>query len=220
MIRVLIVADVRLYRDGLTHVLERRPGILVVGSASDGDQALGGAADLSPDVMLLDMAMPGAASTVQLLAEGMPTLRIVGLAVTESEEHVIAYIQAGIAGYVARDGSLDELVATIERTTRGELVCPAKITAALARRVASLTATEAASGLPRLSNRERQVAALVDRGMSNKQIAQELHIEVTTVKQHVHNILEKLHVHRRGEAAARLRRPSSVPTFQVASPIA
>jgi len=214
MIRVLIVADVRLYRDGLTQVLERRPGFLVVGSAPDATRALGEAANLSPDVLLLDMTMRGAAATVQLLVERMPTLKIVGLAVTESEEDVIACIKAGISGYVARDGGLEDLVATIERP--GELP---KITFALARRVASLATAAAAAGLPRLSYRERQVVDLVDRGMSNKQIAQELNIEVTTVKQHVHSVLEKLQVHSRGEAAAQLRRPALVPPSQAAGPI-
>ena len=102
MIRVLIVADVRLYRDGLTHVLERRPGILVVGSASDGDQALGGAADLSPDVMLLDMAMPGAASTVQLLAGYGKYLRLAWnwRAGTIYERIVPRFARTGIASSV------------------------------------------------------------------------------------------------------------------------
>jgi len=213
MIRVLIVADVRLYRDGLTQVLERRPGFLVVGSAPDAARALNEAENLAPDVALLDMKMPGAALTVQLLADKLPTLRIVGLAVTESEEDVMACMKAGISGYVARDGSLEDLVATLERP--GELP---KITFALATRVASLATVVVAAGLSRLSCREREVVDLLDRGMSNKQIALKLNIEVTTVKQHVHSILEKLHVRTRGEAAARLRCPALVPRFQAGSP--
>ncbi len=137
MIRVLIVADVRLYRDGLTQVLERRPGFLVVGSAPDAARALAEAVNLSPDVVLLDMTTPGAASTVQVLAQRVPSLRIVGLAVAESEENVVACIEAGVSEYVARDGSLEDLVATMERS-RDEMVCPPRITRALARRVASL----------------------------------------------------------------------------------
>jgi len=205
MIRVLIVADVRLYRDGLTQVLERRPGFLVVGSAPDAARALGDAVNLSPDVVLLDMTTPAAAPTVRVLAEKMPSVRIVGLAVAESEENVIACIEAGVSEYVARDGSLEDLVATMERS-RDEMVCPPRITRALARRVASLATAGVATDLPTLSRREQEVVALLDRGLSNKEISQDLNIEVTTVKQHVHSILEKLQVHTRGEAAARLRR--------------
>src|SRR5947208_5051428 len=138
MIRVLIVADVRLYRDGLTQVLKRRPRVSVVGSAIDGTTALREVAKLSPDVVLLDMGMPSAASTVQTLARGMPAVRIVGLAVNESAEEIVRCIQAGVAGYVTRDGSLEDLVAALESVTRGEMRCPPNVTAALARRVSSL----------------------------------------------------------------------------------
>jgi DNA-binding NarL/FixJ family response regulator len=112
---------------------------------------------------------------------------------------------------VSREGSLEDLISALDSVSRGELLCPPRIAAGLRRRVAALAAARAPVG-PRghLTRREAEVAGLIDAGLSNKQIAQRLCIEVPTVKNHVHNILEKLQVHRRGEAAAMLRHDAIV----------
>ncbi len=128
------------------------------------------------------------------------------LAVSEVESDVLAWAEAGVVGYVPREASLEDLVSTIEAVVRGELRCSPRIAATLFRRVTKLSANRrhTPQGI-HLTPRELEILDLIDHGLSNKQIAGKLGIEVATVKNHVHNILEKLQVNRRGEAAARMR---------------
>lgn len=202
---VLIAVGVRLYREGLARLLTEQAGIVVKGIAADQVSAVVKAQTLSPDIILLDTGLPDSLTTVRALLQVAPTSRVVALAVTETEAEVISYAEAGVSGYVTRDGSFEELVATIRSVASGELFCPPRIAAVLLRQVA-----RAAAGLGqdfrRLTTRELQIVQLIEEGFSNKEIACRLCIEVSTVKNHVHNILEKLGVTRRGEAAARVRR--------------
>jgi two-component system, NarL family, nitrate/nitrite response regulator NarL len=202
--RIFIVADIRLYREGLARCLGENYD--VVGAASDGRDAVQGVSELRPELVLLDMAMLESAGTVRAIGELAPEVRVVALAVPETEGHVLACAEAGISGYVPREASLGDLVATIDSIASGEVVCSPRIVAGLFRRVARLAA-ERPPDSPHtlLTNREAQIVALIDEGLSNKEIARRLFIEVATVKNHVHNILEKLQVHRRAEAAATVR---------------
>jgi two-component system, NarL family, nitrate/nitrite response regulator NarL len=203
--RILIVADVWLYREGLEHCL--RENYDVVGSIADGPEAVQRVLELRPELALVDMAMLESAETVRAIVGVDPHVRIVALAVPETEVHVLACAEAGISGYVPREASLRDLNATIDSVLSGNGVCSPRIVAGLFRRVAGLAADRPPNSPHRiLTNREMQIIDLIDDGLSNKEIAQRLFIEVTTVKNHVHNILEKLQVHRRAEAAAALRR--------------
>ena len=131
---------------------------------------------------------------------------MVALGVADADDHVLGCAEAGVAGYVPRDASLDDLVAVIESAFRGEAICSPRIAGSLLRRIATLAAGQNGTmPLAHLTGREREIVRLIDRGLSNKEIARDLGIEVATVKNHVHNILEKLQVRRRGEAAARMR---------------
>src|SRR6266699_2074321 len=206
MIRVLIVGDVRLYREGLAQILDRNPRIQASGTAATRGAAVASARDMRPDIVLLDMAMPESGETVQDLAEVDSGLKVVAIGLAEAEGSVLSCAEMGVAGYVPREGSLEDLVAAVESVGRGELLCSPRIAGTLLRRLASLAlerGTESESA--KLTRREKEVMGLIDRGLSNKDIARELGIELATVKNHVHNILEKLQVHRRGEAAARVR---------------
>jgi two-component system, NarL family, nitrate/nitrite response regulator NarL len=202
---IFIVADIRLYREGLARCLAENCD--VVGTASDGEEAVQGVIELRPDLVLLDMMMLESASTVRAIVELDSRVRVVALAVPETERHVVACAEAGISGYVPRQASLQDLVATIDRVAKGEALCSPRIVAGLFRRVAALAA-ERPPDSPRtmLTAREAEIVDLIDQGLSNKEIAGQLFIEVATVKNHVHNLLEKLQVHRRAEAAARVRR--------------
>ncbi len=206
MIRVAIVADTRLYREGLAQVLSRDSRICVAATVARRDEALASLPDLQADVVLVDMAMPESLGALRAIVERVPDGRVIAIGVLEDDDEVLSCAEVGAAGYVPREASLDDLVTVIESVARGEAICSPRVTASLLRRVAALAAGNG-GGLPRaqLTSREREIVGLIDRGLSNKEIARDLGIEVATVKNHVHNILEKLQVHRRGEAAARVR---------------
>jgi len=139
--RIAIVARIRLYREGLADVLGRQDGIEVVGSASDGDAGVATVRALQPDIALLDMTMLDNADTVRALREAAPGVRVVALAVPETEPHVLACVEAGIAAYVPREGSLGDLVATVQGVARDEVECSPRIVASLFGRVAASAAT-------------------------------------------------------------------------------
>ena len=204
MTRVLIVSDIRLYRDGLVEILRECDRIRVVGAVSNGRDTLPAVAELEPEVVLLDMALPENLATVSAVARTVPDVNVVALGVPEQE--VIACAEAGISGFVPRDGSVDDVLAAVVSAVRGELTCSPRIARGLLRRVTTLAGRSGPPEEPyRLTPRESEIAHLIERGLSNKEIALKLRIEVSTVKNHVHNILERLNVNRRGEAAARLR---------------
>src|SRR5574341_293031 len=160
MSRILIVADVRLFREGLTHVLGRHPSMRVVGSVSGDGDVVSEITHLSPDVVLVDMVIPQANALIKRIRHAHGETNIVGLCVRESEADVLRCLESGISGYVPRDGSIRDLVATLESASRGEMICPPRITAALARRVTSLADIHTTSSKT-LTYREKEVTALV-----------------------------------------------------------
>ena len=211
MIRLLVIAEVRLYRDGLAEALGRRAEVSVVGLTGEWVDGVQLAADRSPDVVLLDVGVPDVGAVTRALLTHAPAAKVVGLGVAECEESVIACIEAGMTSYVPCEASIDDLVAVVESVVSGRLLCPANIVAALARRLSMLSTASNQTNHAKLTARELEVADQLDKGMSNKEIAALLHIEVPTVKNHIHRILEKLRAHSRGEAAARLRADVPAP---------
>jgi DNA-binding NarL/FixJ family response regulator len=203
--RVIIVSDVRLFREGLAHSLMRERAIEVAGVYGSADEAISALHETTPDVVLCDISQAHGLTAVRRLVAAQPPARIVAFAVAPDESDVVACAEAGIAGYVPRDGTVDDLVRAVEHATRGEALCSPRVAGNAFRRLARLskTAGPPATGL---SPRELEIVGLIDEGLSNKQIARRLVITVATVKNHVHNILEKLNVRRRTEAAEVLRR--------------
>jgi DNA-binding NarL/FixJ family response regulator len=164
------------------------------------------------DIVLVDADLPGAGALVREVAQRPCDPKVGVLGVEEAREEILPLVEAGITGYVTREGSIADLFASVECAVRGESVASPRMVATLMKQVASLTRERRSSqeaGI--LTTRERQIAGLIEEGLSNRDIARRLEIELPTVKNHVHNILEKLHVHRRGEAAARLRTASAQP---------
>jgi two-component system nitrate/nitrite response regulator NarL len=211
MTRVLIVGGIRLYREGLAQMLGRRSGLAVVSVKSNQGEAAADLEELKPDVVLIDLAAAGSHSTVQEVRRLAPGVPVVALGVAELEGDVLACAEAGVAGYVTREGSVEDLVAAVESAARGELRCSPWIAGSLLRRVATLAAGRQPSPpQAHLTTRESEIVRLIEQDLSNKQIAARLGIEVATVKNHVHNLLEKLQVHRRGEAVRRCR-PQAAP---------
>lgn len=205
---VVIITPVRFYREGLAHVLGGVPTVDVVDVAADPDEALSALLQHEPDVVLLDVPVAAATSTVHHVVEVVPRTRVVALGVQETEAEVLAWAEAGAHGYVSCESSIDELVAAVEAAGRGELLCPTAIAGALLRRVGRLAGAGGGGPSPadRLTSREQEIVELMARGLSNKQIAHSLDIALPTVKNHVRNIFEKLEVHRRADALLRLGR--------------
>jgi two-component system nitrate/nitrite response regulator NarL len=208
--RIFILSDVRLYREGLAWSLSQRPEVEVIGAAALSAEALAQIAGSRPTAVLLDFATPGALDLPKELDRSLPGIKVIAFAVSEVDHDLIACAEAGIAGFVTRDGSVDDLVRSILNTLRGEVACSPRIAGLLFRRLAALSeAKREPPTTSALTRREREIAELVNEGLSNKEIARSLRIGAATVKNHVHNILEKLQVSRRGEAAARLRGETS-----------
>lgn len=157
-----------------------------------------------PDVVLLDIGAPDGLLALRELAGTVPGVRILAITVPDRESDVVACAESGAAGFVTRGASLEELVDALESVARGEVLCSPRITAALVQRVGLLARERA--GEHQLTQREREILTLIDAGFSNKSIAQRLSIEVPTVKNHVHRIIEKMGVTNRAQAAARFRR--------------
>lgn len=205
-IRLVVVSDVRLYRDGLAQILGGESRLAVVGTASDAEAAVQLALTKTPDVALVDMGMPQSVTTVREMAARAAIVKIVALAVREDEQDLVACAAAGVAAYVTRGASVADLVQALDGVARGELLCSPQTAATLWRRLAAFArgvgGSEHANPLTR---REREIGTLLEDGLSNKEISVRLGIEVATVKNHVHNVLEKLQVHRRAQAAARLK---------------
>ena len=208
---LLIVTPIKLYRDGIAHFLGSSNEVCVLGTADESTDTVSLARELVPNVILLDMALDDSRAMARAMRAAVPQAMIVALAIPESEGYVVSCAEAGISAYVPRDGSLDELLSTILRAADGEAVCPPQIAGGLFRRVATLASQReppppAVRPVARLTAREAEVMALIDDGLSNQQIARRLCIEVPTVKNHVHSILDKLGASSRSEAAARARK--------------
>jgi DNA-binding NarL/FixJ family response regulator len=206
--RVLLLSDVHIVRYGLDVVLRAaRPLWIITTSATPADAI--DAPDDS-DVVLLDMSMLDALECARELS-ARRQCRVVAFAAVDSDDALLAYVEAGIVGFVPREGSVADLIAAVEGALSGEARLSPRLTGTLMRRLAQLgsgrTSEPTSSNLTR---REREILRLIDEGLSNKQIAARLTIELATVKNHVHHILEKTHARRRGEAAALLRSPRRV----------
>jgi two-component system, NarL family, nitrate/nitrite response regulator NarL len=209
-IRVLVASDIRLYREGLERVLRESPDFTLVGSAGSAAEAMGQTQTLGADVALLDMAMSGAFTVAKEVARVGGSSKIVALGMSEDETQVLNCAQIGVAGYVTRDGSVEDVVAAIKAAARGEVHCSPKVAGSLFRRIAAMsTERPRRTGNGGLTPREGQILKLVQQGMSNKMISRALSIELATVKNHVHSILVKLDIHRRAEAISLLYRGGS-----------
>jgi two-component system nitrate/nitrite response regulator NarL len=203
LIRACIVSDVRLYRDGLAEILAGQRQIAVVASLAYGEGDLAAAEQVQPEVVLLDVAGPEGEAALRRFVGRLPEAHFVALTVSDSEAQIVACAEAGVEGFVTRTSSLTELVAAVESASHGESACSPRIAAVLLRRVQTLSRGRPRTGpAKRLTPRENEVLELVSAGLSNKQIARQLSIELSTVKNHMHNILEKLGVHQRTDAAA------------------
>lgn len=207
VIGVFLVSDVALHRNGLACLLDASERIRVLGAATPNQEAIAEVHRVHADVALLDLPPAKARSFARLLGDALPNVKCVAVGLQEAEEEVIACAEAGICAYVTPEASPDELATALEGAFRDELLCSPQVAGGLMRRVGMLARQHSTGSNPdqMLTPREREVLGLLGQGCSNKEIAGRLCIEVLTVKSHVHNIFEKLGVHRRAKAAAMIR---------------
>jgi DNA-binding NarL/FixJ family response regulator len=206
MKRVFIISEVRLYREGLARLLRRDRRLELVGASGDVPEALERLAGLErpPEAVLLDVPAPAGLEGLAQLGAAVPAARIIVLNVSDRDERgLIAWAEAGVGGLLARDVDLDDVAQAVQTTVSGGTVCSPKLAALLLQRLARSPEERPVSSP--LTSREREIAELLEQGMSNKEIAASLQIELPTVKNHVHSILTKLKASRRGQAAAILR---------------
>jgi two-component system NarL family response regulator len=204
-IRVLIVDDHALFRRGLVMVLEQEKDIELVGEAGDGAEAVNIAQDTMPDVVLMDVRMPrrgGIEATSQIKAIA-PHTKILMLTISDEEADLYDAIKAGASGYLLKEISIDEVADAIRQVNAGQSMISPSMASKLLTEFATMvkkTDEKPAAAQPRLTEREMEVLRLVAKGRNNRDIAKELFISENTVKNHIRNILEKLHLHSRMQA--------------------
>jgi DNA-binding NarL/FixJ family response regulator len=212
MITVAIVDDNRLVREALTAMLDRLPDLRVVGASVADPAFIEGA---KPDVLLLDVGLGDEDSlrVATALTKQAPGTKIIVMDLIPMNEDIVQFVNAGVSGFVLKDATFDEFVATIRSVAAGGKVLPPRMAESLFSQIASAAASAAAThGREhvledvRMTKREREVVELIGEGLSNKEIAQRLNIAAHTVKSHVRNVMEKLALHTRLQIAAYSRR--------------
>jgi len=206
-IALVLIDDNRLLREGIAAMIHTQPGLKVLAAFADVEEALRKVREAKPDVVLLDFGLEnhdslGLTSTVH---DEVPEARVIVMGLLPVQEDVADYVRAGASGFVMKDASFEEFIATIRKVAGGAQVLPQALTSSLFSQITSHSSRGSRARMiesVRLTERERQVIALLGEGLSNKAIASRLHIAVHTVKSHVHNILEKLALHSRLEVAA------------------
>ncbi|MFC1957357.1 response regulator [Chloroflexota bacterium] len=199
-LRILIVDDSPLFREGLSSLLSNYPDIQIVGQASDGNEALEKAREVMPDVILMDIIMPrcDGMEATRMIREEMPHIKVVMLTVSESEENLFQAIKLGAQGYLLKSVEARELLSVLRGLSRGETYVAPGIAAKILQEFTHPSYTK-----EYLSPREVAVLKLVTQGMTNKEISLSLNIAQSTVKNHLRNTMDKLHVRNRVEAAIR-----------------
>jgi two-component system nitrate/nitrite response regulator NarL len=203
-ISVLLIDDHTLFRSGIRSLLQRYPEFSVVGEAADGVEGIKRAKQMQPDVVLLDLNMPGISGlqTLQLMLQDCPNTAVIMLTVSEDAEDLGVALQSGARGYLIKNIDADYLVRAIQRAAAGESVVAEAMTGKLIAQLQSAgQRTGIRSELDKLTPRERDILACLARGESNKIIARTLDVADSTVKIHVQNILKKLNLSSRVQAA-------------------
>lgn len=205
MIKILIADDHFLFREGLARILNDAPEMRVVATVASGEDALVRAGEFKPEVVLMDVNMPGigGVEATRRLREHHPQMQVLMLTVSEKEEDLFAAIRAGARGYLLKNMNTAQVVAAIEHVHAGEaIIAPTMAVKLLTEFATRAPHIASAANTEELSEREREVLQLVARGMSNKEIAAQLALSPHTIKAHLRSILDKLHLRSRTEAAA------------------
>jgi two-component system nitrate/nitrite response regulator NarL len=203
-VRVFVASDVRVYREGVSRLVATEDALELTGAARTAESSTGLCGGAQPDVVLLDASQTADVAFARAIASAAGEAHVVALVAPDKEVDLLDWAGAGVSGFLSTEASPHQLVEVLRRAARGESPCSPDVADAFLTRAREQRAgTRNFAGS--LTTREAQIAELVAEGLSNKAIAARLSIELATVKNHVHRILEKLSVHSRGEAAAKLR---------------
>lgn len=209
-IRVLLIEDNRFLREGITDIL-RKQGNFAVDSRDDGDDSAGQLSELHPpDVILLDLGLEKEHSLklMTVLREQFPQARVIAMDILPDQSDIVEFVKAGGAGFILKNAPLADYLSTIKAVAGGATILPAMLTQSLFTQIVE-SVLKSGNTVPehatRLTRRELEIVDLISEGMSNKEIAQQLHIATFTVKSHVHNVLEKLELNTRLQIAAFVR---------------
>jgi two-component system, NarL family, nitrate/nitrite response regulator NarL len=203
-VRVFVASDVRVYREGVSRLVATEDALELTGAARTGESSTGLRGGAQPDVVLVDASQTADVTVAREIASAAGEAYVVALVAPDKEVDLLGWAGAGVSGFLSTEASSHQLVEVLRRAARGESPCSPDVADAFLTRAREQRAgTRAFAGS--LTRREAQIAELVADGLSNKAIAARLSIALATVKNHVHRILEKLSVHSRGEAAAKLR---------------
>jgi DNA-binding NarL/FixJ family response regulator len=206
-IRVLLIEDNRLLREGITAMLNEQPDIKAIPSTGNGD-ALEKATKINPQVVLLDLGLRSQNSLriAETIKKSFPKAEIVVMDLIPVQAEVVEFVKAGVSGFILKDATIDDFLHTIRSVAEGKKVLPPSLTGSLFSQIVEHAVKSGnADKLMKsvmLTRREHEIVNLIAKGMSNKEIAVELNIAVHTVKSHVHNILDKLALHTRLEVAS------------------
>jgi len=206
-LRVLIADDHPLFRKGMRSLLEARPDMEVVGEAATGEEAIALAETLAPDIVVMDLQMPGGSGidATRATVKASPHIRILMVTLFEDSESVFTSLRAGARGYVLKDAGANEMIRAIQAVGRGEAIFSPAVANRLIDFFASPHPAVPREMFPTLTNREREILGLIAQGHSNAAMAQQLSLSVKTVQNHVSNVFSKLQVADRAQAMIRAR---------------
>jgi DNA-binding NarL/FixJ family response regulator len=206
-IHVLIADDHLLYREGVRKMLSVAQDIEIVGEAANGNEAITQALALQPDIILMDLKMPGlnGIEATRRILYASPRIGVLVITMFETDETVFAAMRAGARGYLLKDADQEEVLRAVKAVSRGEAIFSPAIAERLIHYFAALKPATADQAFPELTDREREILHLIAQGQSNSEIAERLMLSIKTVQNHVSNIFSKLQVADRAQAIIRAR---------------
>jgi len=205
-IRLLLIEDNRLLRDGIHSILKAHKDINIIAASGDGKHTLLKIKELKPNVILLDLGLRSQNSlhVVEIVKKDFPEAKIIVMDLAPVQADILQYVKAGANGFILKDASLNDFLITIRTVAEGSTVLPPMLIDSLFSQIVDYAVREGKTKLKeavRMTSREREVIVLLSEGLTNKEIAQKIHVSTYTVKSHIHNIMEKLALHTRLEIA-------------------
>jgi DNA-binding NarL/FixJ family response regulator len=205
-IRVLLIEDNRILRDGITAMINKQRDITIAAVSDGRENTLAKARSAKPHVVLMDLSLDSQNSLdiVQSVKKDFPSIKVIGMGLAPSQLDILEFVQAGAKGFILKNATVEDVLKTIRAVANGETVLPYSMTGSLFTQVTEHALMKGSKYIRndiRMTQREKEIIALIVEGMSNKQIAGKLSVATFTVKSHVHNILEKLAFHSRLQIA-------------------